>query len=76
MKLDDHDYLQMKRGSRATIAVVPTADWTVVKQLALDKHSNSDQYFCMLGDYVLLYLDQKVSQLLPSENITFTSERY
>ena len=76
IKLDEHGCLKIKRGSRATIAVAPTADWTFVKQLALEKHSNLDQYFCILEDYVLLYPDQKVCQLLPSENITFTVERY
>ena len=76
MKLDEHGCLKIKRGSRATIAVAPIADWAVVKQLALEKHSNLDQYFCMLEDYVSLYPDQKVCQLLPSENITFTVERY
>ena len=76
MKLDEHGCLKIKRGSRATIAVAPTVDWIVVKQLALEKHSNLDQYFCMLEDYVLLYPDQKVCQLLSSENITFTVERY
>lgn len=48
MSLDDHSCLKIKRGARATIAIAPIADWTVVKQLALDKHSNLDQYFCML----------------------------
>ena len=43
MKLDEHGYLKIKRGSRATIAVAPPADWAVVKQLALEKHSNLDQ---------------------------------
>ena len=77
MKLDDYGCLKVKRGSRAAIAVAPTADdWTVVKQLVLEKHSNLDQYFCMFKDYVLLYPNQKVCQLLPSENITFTVERY
>ena len=75
MKLDEHGCLKIKRGSRATDAVAPTADWVVVKQLALEKHSNLDQYFCKLEDYVLLYPHQKMCQLLPSENITFTVER-
>ena len=60
MKLDGHGCLKIKRGSKATIAVAPTADWTVLKHLVLEKHSNLNQYFCMLGDYVLLYPDQKV----------------
>ena len=49
MKLDDHGCLKTKRGS--------TADLTVVKQLALEKHSNLGQYFYILEDYVLLYSD-------------------
>ena len=52
MKLDEHGYFRITRRSKATIAVAPTADWTVVKQLALEKDSNLDQYFCMLEDYV------------------------
>ena len=76
MKLDEHDCFKIKRGSKSTIAVARTADWTVVKQLALEKHSNLDQYFCMFKDYVLLNPDQKVCQILLSENITFTVERY
>ena len=76
MSLDDHSCLKIKRGARATIAIAPIADWTVVIQLALDKHSNLDQYFCMLQDHVLLYPDQKGYQLLPSEKITFTVVRY
>ena len=74
MKLDEHGCLKIKRGSRATAAVAPTADWAVVKQLALEKHL--DQYFCTLEDYVLLYLDQEGRQFLPTDNITFTVERY
>ena len=48
MKLDDRGCLK----TRAS-----TADLTVVKQLALEKHSNLGQYFYILEDYVLLYSD-------------------
>ena len=76
MKVDENGCLEIKRGSRATTAFAPAADWAAVKHLTLEKHSNLNQHFCMLEDYVLLYPDQTVCQLLHSENITFTVERY
>jgi len=68
--------LKIKRGSRATISVSPSAGRETVKELALQKHSNLDQYFLPHEDYVLLYRDGKLCHLLPGTNQRFTVEKY
>ena len=46
-----------------------------VLNIATDKHAGMDQYFCEFEDYVLLYPDIKVCNLLPGSNESCTVER-
>ena len=59
----------------ASIAVEPEADATRSLNIAIDKNSDMDQYFCEFEDYTLLYPDMKICNLLPGSTESFTVEK-
>ena len=52
------------------------SDAETVKKLSVEKHANLKQYFCGLEDYVLLYPDTKIIDVLPGSTEKFTVEKY
>ena len=73
MTSDGRQSLKRVRGAWASVAIEPEADATRVLNIATDKHAGMDQYFC---EYVLLYPDMKVCNLLPGSNESFMVEKY
>ena len=47
-----------------------------VQKAAIKKHSETDQYFCHLDEYVLCFPDQKVAEYIPGSSEVFTVEKY
>ena len=77
MKPDGRGSLRKVRGAWAAIAVEPAANAERVLQLAVEKHSSMDQFFCSFENYVLLYPDLKVCHTLPNDSTeNFTIEGY
>ena len=68
--------LKIKRGSRVIVQVPKNANVQTIKRLAIEKHSNLDQYFCVSIDYVLLYPDCKVIVDLPGGTEPFQLDKY
>ena len=68
--------IHIVRGSKLPISVPRTANANIVRQLAKEKHSNHDQFFCGLEDWTLLYPDQKKVTFIPGTTIPFNVERY
>ena len=58
------------------VVIESGADTTRVFNTTIDKHAGIDQYFFELEDYILLYPDMKVCNLLPESNEFFTIEKY
>ena len=76
MTSDGRQSLKRVRGAWASIAIEPEADASRVLNNVIEKHAGMDQYFCEFEDYVLLYPDMKVCNLLPGSNESFTVEKY
>ena len=47
-----------------------------VQKAAIKKHSEIDQYFCHLDEYILCFPDQKVIEYIPGASEVFTVEKY
>ena len=82
---DKNDYnLGPIRGSRLPVKVQKRFTAAEVLSAAILKHSNHDQFFCFLEDYLLdylldtrlLYPDQKVVTSIPGSEELFTVEKY
>ena len=65
-----------KRGSRIPVKVGKQYTAEEVLKTALKKHSDNDQFFCSLDDYVLCYPDQKIVEFIPGTTERFTVEKY
>ena len=68
--------LQIVWGSKLPIRVTRDATAKAVLQHACKKYSDHDQFFCPVEDYLLLYPDQNVFDVIPGTSISFTVEKY
>ena len=73
---DDQGDIFPKRGSRISVKVGKQYTAEEVLETALKKHSDNDQFFCSLDDYVLCYPDQKIVEFIPGTTERFTVEKY
>jgi len=73
---DTDGSLSIARGSKLPILVPKKANGELVQKLAIEKHSNHDQYFCGLENWSLLYPDQKMVDFIPGTTKRFTVEGY
>ena len=64
MKVVDQSFKPI-RGKKLPLKVDHEIDYLSLKKAAIVKHSNHDQLFCGLEDYVLLYPDGKQAYYLP-----------
>ena len=65
-----------KRDGRMPVKVGKQYNAEEVLKTALKKHSDNDQRFCSLDDYVLCYPDQKIVEFIPHTTERFTVEKY
>ena len=55
--------LKPVRKKKLSLKVKTTINYDDLKKRAIEKHSHHDQSFCGLGEYVLLYPDEKEALL-------------
>ena len=77
IKVNERGIFGIARGSKLPLQVGVNFTAAEVLHSALNKHSNFDQYFCLLEDYTLVYPDKNIVTSIPgSLTETFSVFKY
>ena len=68
--------MKRKRGSKIPVKIEKIFTAEDVQKAAIKKHSEIDQYFWHLDEYILCFSDQKVVEYIPGTSEVFTVEKY
>ena len=73
---NDKGIVKIKRGSKMPVKTEKIFTAEDVQKAAIKKHSEIDQYFCHLDEYILCFPDQKVVEYILGTSEVFTVEKY
>ena len=73
---NDKGIVKIKRGSKMPVKTEKIFTAEDVQKAAIKKHSEIDQYFCHLDEYILCFPDQKVVEYILGTSEVFTVAKY